>query len=309
LTQIAVIGSTNVDLIVEAARRPEAGETILGSSFHLAPGGKGANQAVAIARLGGQVTFFGCTGDDEFGHLVRENLSKQGVQIDNLKIKVGESTGVAVVVIASGDNSIIVVSGANNFVSPAYIDTVRRHILQSDLVLMQNEIPLETIFMVTALCSVEQIPVILNPAPALRLEQSLIDKLDYIIPNEHEARTIFGIDNGLEPLLKRYPYKLIITLGEEGAVYSNGEQIVQIPAIDVQVVDTTGAGDTFIGAFSFAISQKCELYHAILFAQYAAGLSIEKLGAQAGMPTLDQVLKRMKDDGHDIRSILTDLES
>lgn len=295
MSVISVVGSINVDLVVKAQRRPSKGETIFGENFSVHPGGKGANQAVAIARLGGDVRMLGCVGDDIYGEAMIENLRKNGVNTEGIRRVENISTGVASIVVAENDNSIIVVKAANEFVDVDYIKSVEDKILKSDFVLMQYEIPMETVEYVVELCHKNNIKVILNPAPINKLSEKAIGMVDYIIPNEHEAVLLFeGIDD-LETLLRKHPNKIIATLGEKGAAYCDRNVIVNIPVMEgIKVVDTTGAGDTFSGAFAKAISENMDIEEAVKFAQCAAGMSVEKFGAQEGMPTLEDLKSRLE---------------
>lgn len=293
--KISVVGSLNMDMTVTAPRIPGRGETILGDELHFNPGGKGANQAYALGRLGADVTMFGCVGRDDFGHQLIENLRQAGVATDFIRLDDQAKTGVALITVGAGDNSIVVVPGANSRVDRAYIDSIREDLLMSSLVIMQLEIPLDTVIYVCEICAERDIDVLLNPAPAIKLPQGLLDKLRFITPNEHEAALVYDHDGPMETLLRQYPEKLIITLGPQGTAMADiSGKIIRTPAGEAQVVDTTGAGDTFNGAFAHAFTQGKTLEQALLFANMAAGMSTEKLGAQAGMPTSDAVLRRMK---------------
>lgn len=290
---ISVVGSINADFVINAQRRPSIGETVFGEDFHIYPGGKGANQAVAIAKLGGNVQFFGCVGDDVYAKLMIDNLKKHGINTDYVQSVKSVSTGVAVITLADGDNSIIVVKGANEHVDIEYIDRIKPKLIESEYVLLQNEIPFQTVEYVVELCYKEGIHVILNPAPACELKDGLIEKIKYITPNEHEALMLLRGYSSLDALLQEYPEKIIVTLGARGAAYYDGQNMMSVPAMPhVRVVDTTGAGDTFSGAFIKAISDGTDIKAAIEFAQCASGMSIEKRGAQEGMPTLLEVRKR-----------------
>lgn len=292
MAKISVIGSINMDLVVVSDNMPGKGETCMGKDFKIVPGGKGANQAVAVARMGGNVEMFGCIGNDEFGKQAAQNLQRNGIIIDHLK-PVSDVTGIASINVSENDNRIVVVPGANLYVDKSYVDEVRDSILQSDIVLMQHEIPYKTVEYIVKLCWEKGVPVVLNPAPALPLSKELIQKVKYITPNEHEVHTVMQSDEDLDVLLARYPNKLIVTLGKNGVTYHDGTSRVNVPAAEANVVDTTGAGDTFCGAFVKKISEKASIYDAVVFAQYASGLAIEKLGAQSGMPTLEEINKRI----------------
>lgn len=293
MSVISVVGSINTDLVVTANRMPKKGETITGDNFSIYPGGKGANQAVAIAKLGGDVQMLGCVGDDVNSTIMLENLEKNGVKVDYIKKVHGVPTGTASITVAENDNCIIVVPGANDHVDKSYIDSIKPQLLKSKYVLVQYEIPLETVEYVIEICTQNDIKVVVNPAPVQKVDIELLNKVQYITPNEHEAMLIFdGYDN-INSLLKDYTNKVIVTLGEKGAAYSDGEKVINIPVIDnVNVVDTTGAGDTFSGALVKALSDDLSIIDAITFAGWASGMSVEKFGAQEGMPTISELKER-----------------
>ena len=284
-TKIAVIGSINMDMVISAERIPLKGETVYGENITYNPGGKGANQAVAMARLGAQVDMFGCVGNDENGQKMLENLQKNNVGIENVKVLDGVSTGLALITVGEQDNTIVIVGGANKKVSKSYVDNIKTVLNSYDMVVLQHEIPLETVHYVIDFCHQNKVPVILNPAPAAKVPLDIVDKVTFLTPNEHEAELIFGKDIPLEELLKNYPEKLIVTRGEKGvsACLQSG-RICTIPARKSKVVDTTGAGDTLNGAFAYSIASGDTIIEALSIANIAAGLSVEKAGAQGGMP-------------------------
>lgn len=291
---IAVVGSLNMDMVVTAPRIPLKGETITGQALHFVPGGKGANQAVALGRLGADVSLYGCVGDDDFGRQLIDNLTANSVRAARVRMLQGVTTGVAMITVGDGDNSIVVVPGANGHVDRAYIDSIRDELLQNQLVILQLEIPLDTAAYVIELCHQAGLAVLLNPAPAIRLADDLIEKITFITPNEHEAAIVFYDQGDYQELLRRYPEKLIITQGSAGVSFAGKRgDVHQIPASPATVVDTTGAGDTFNAAFAYAWSQGLALEKALAFANCAAGLSTEKFGAQGGMPTLAEVRARL----------------
>lgn len=296
MSKISVVGSINMDLVAVSDVMPQKGKTVVGKDFRIIPGGKGANQAVAIAKLGGNVEMFGCVGNDSFGEMARANLRDSGVFLNHVKLVTNMPTGVALIHVAENDNAITVVAGANSCVDIDYINSVSEEIVKSDIVLLQHEIPLVTVEHVIRLCRENNVPVVLNPAPAMPVSDELIDMVTYIIPNEHEIGAVLQSNENYAKLLARYPNKLIMTWGEKGTVYHNGISVVHLSAIRVKAVDTTGAGDTFCGAFVKAICEGAKLQEAIVFGLYAGGLSVEKFGAQAGMPTADEIMKRMEMD-------------
>lgn len=289
--KIAVVGSINIDIVASAPHIPKKGETIMGTDLNFIPGGKGANQAVALGQLGADVTMFACIGDDDFGRLALANLQERSVNTSVIKIIPNQVTGVALITVGDNDNSIVVVPGANDKVDISYIDSIKQELLQSDIVVLQLEIPLKTVEYVVKLCKEAHITVLLNPAPAQVLPESLIEAVDFLTPNEHESAILFNETGEYFNLLRQYPEKLIITLGSAGVctALKSGE-ILTVSALPATVVDTTGAGDTFNGAFAYAIASQMMIHDALTFANAAASLSIEKFGAQGGMPTLEQVL-------------------
>lgn len=282
---ITVIGSINVDMVTTTALVPEQGQTVAGKDFQIKPGGKGANQAVAAARLGADVNMIGKVGQDAYGEEMLRVLTEENVTASMVEAAPGVSTGTANIIVSNQDNRIIVVPGANHEVTPAYVERFTEEILKSDLVLVQFEIPLETVRYILDLCSKHKIPVVVNPAPAAELPDEYWRKATYITPNETEAAQLFSKPDA------ELRQKLIITKGEHGVIYYENDREKQLPAYTVQPVDTTGAGDTFNGAFCVALSEGKSVEAAIDFANAAAALSIQKFGAQAGMPTHSEVLQ------------------
>ncbi len=288
--KVVVVGSINVDMVFTSDIRPEAGETVLGNTFSLIPGGKGANQAVAAAKLGAESVMVGCVGFDSNGDFAVDSMKAVNVNTECVDVVHNVPTGVANIIVAENDNSIIVIPGANYKVDR---DLVRRYkdvVLSADIVLLQLEIPLETVEYILDLCSENNVKVLLNPAPAVELSKSMIEKASYITPNEHELKIILGKDS-TEEEMKKYPNKLIVTLGSKGVKYFDGTEIKLIPSYKAEVVDTTGAGDTFCGALAAALVRGDGLEDAIRFANRAAAYSVTKLGAQSGMPILEQLEK------------------
>lgn len=288
MAKIIVIGSSSMDLVVSASKRPKAGETIIGDSFKTVPGGKGANQAVAAARLGAKVSMIGCVGDDNFGKIILDNFRQNQVITDYVEPVTQIESGTAHITLAEGDNSIIVVKGANDYVTPEYVQKAGKAIQNANIVLIQQEVPEETVEFVADFCHQLGIPLLLNPAPARFISQNVIDKATYITPNEHEAAVLFK-DLSKEEALKKYPNKLLITEGKQGVRYFNGEKVVLVPTFKVEAIDTTGAGDTFNAAFAVAIAEGNGIEESVRFANRAASLSVTKFGAQGGMPTRAEV--------------------
>ena len=287
---ITVIGSINMDIVVETAVFPKQGETVFGQAFHTVPGGKGANQAVAIARVGSDVHMVGAVGQDAFGHELRTILQQE--KIDDTYVRTTTTaTGIANITLFDKDNRIIVVPGANADVTRESIDAARALIAKSDLVVMQLEIPQHTVEYALTICEEVGTRVLLNPAPAENFKAAWMERVAYFTPNETECADIFGVD--VESALERFPNQLIVTLGAEGARYYDGEKHVVVKGFKTTPVDTTGAGDTFNGALAYALTKNETLAHAVEFANVAASLSVEKFGAQGGMPQKDAVLKRL----------------
>ena len=293
--KLAVVGSINMDMTVTAERIPLKGETLLGDSIHYIPGGKGANQAVAMARLGAEVEMFGCVGDDSNGEKLLENLRKEGVGTRHIKVLKEVPTGIALITVGENDNTIIVVPGANGQVDQIYADSIKEELKAFDMVVLQQEIPLETVHDLICFCAENGIKVILNPAPAAKVPLDIIEKVTYLTPNEHVAVLIFGEEETTEELLKKYPEKLVITQGSRGvSVCRKNGEVLTVPARPAIVADTTGAGDTLNGAFSVQIAKGEPIAEALRYANTAASLSTEKFGAQGGMPTAEEVERELK---------------
>ena len=293
LNRIAVVGSSNTDMVINTSKLPVPGETILGGEFFMNAGGKGANQAVAAARLGGKVSFIAKTGDDLFGKQARVLFENENINIDYLVTDPNHPSGVALITVdAKGENCIAVAPGANSYLLNNDIDQAREEILRSDIILMQLEIPLETVVYVANIAFDAGRKVILNPAPALQITDELLAKLYMITPNETEAELISGIpvyDKDSAILAARNLYDrgvkvVIITLGSKGALLFTGKEAKLISSPKVEAVDTTAAGDVFNGAIAVAISEGVELEKAVEFACKAAAISVTRMGAQASAP-------------------------
>ncbi|SHN26632.1 ribokinase [Gracilibacillus kekensis] len=278
--KITVIGSINMDLVTSTDLFPKQGETVRGSAFQTVPGGKGANQAVASARLGAQVNMIGCVGSDSFGGVLLKNLQKENINIDNIKRIEDSPSGLANIILSEKDNRIIIISGANAHVTPEFIEESKATILDSDYVLVQFEIPKETIEYCIHMCADHQIPIIVNPAPAFELSHATCNKASYITPNQTEWQQLFN---------NNWNEKLIVTKGAQGVSFMEKGSEKHISSHAVEVIDSTGAGDTFNGALAVALAEGKSKKEAVNFANAAAALSIGKLGAQGGMPTKDKV--------------------
>ena len=293
MAKIVVVGSCNIDITVECDRWAKPGETIFGKRLTVNPGGKGANQAVAAARLGAEVKMVGCIGDDVYGQLVQKALKDNNVDATYVKVLSGANSGTAHITVAENDNSIIVIKAANDLVSPALIDEAWDTIKEADIVLLQHEIPAATNAYVIEKCFEAGVPVMLNPAPVAPVPPELLEKVTYLTPNEHEAAILFA-GQGKADILGRNQGKVIMTLGSKGVAYAEKGQVYNVPGFKVQPVDTTGAGDTFNGAFAVARANGKSMYESISFANAAAALSVQKLGAQGGMPYLNEVEEMLK---------------
>lgn len=288
MSKITVIGSLATDFVVSVDKRPVVGETIIGNDFKTTFGGKGANQAVAAARLGSHVAMIGKVGADSFGTEIIANLKENQISVSSVEPVTHLPSGSAHITLADGDNSIVVISGANKAVDIQQLTKNKERIKTSDLVLLQQEIPSETVEAIVDFCYQHQIPTVLNPAPARSISQNVIDKVTYLTPNEHEFEELFPQLTVSEGLAK-YPNKLIITVGSKGVLFNNGQEEILVPSYQVTPVDTTGAGDTFNGAFSVALTNQLSVAESIRFGNLAASLSIQKFGAQGGMPKLEEL--------------------
>lgn len=287
MKKIYVIGSVSMDLVVATHVVPKKGETVLGDSFFTTPGGKGANQAVAAARLGEEVHMIGRIGDDDFGQEIVQNFQRNHVDITYLKAVPNMASGTAHITLADNDNSIIVVSSANDEVTYTNIHDQLSEIHPGDIVLIQQEIPADTVENVLNYCQQHEITSILNPAPYREVSEDVIKNADYMTPNETESDAMFK--GNLEDALERYPNKLIVTIGDKGARYYNGEEHITVKGYARKVKDTTGAGDTFNGALAVGLQKDWPLEKAIAFANLAASYSVTGMGAQGGMPTWDEI--------------------
>ena len=287
---ITVVGSINMDIVCQTNVFPKQGETILGERFETVPGGKGANQAVAAARLDAKVAMVGAVGQDSFGPVLKETLKHEGVDTTAVAT-VPTNTGIANIILFEQDNRIIVVPGANFDVTAEMVAAQEELLAQSQLVVLQLEIPVETVEATLALCAKLNVPVLLNPAPARNFKPEWMDQIAYVTPNETECALMFGDE--IEATLAKYPNKLIVTLGGDGAMYHNGAEIVKVAGFKATPVDTTGAGDTFNGAFAAKIVTGASVEEAVQFANAAGSLSVEKFGAQGGMPTMAEVMERL----------------
>ncbi|WP_300759943.1 ribokinase [Janthinobacterium sp.] len=299
---IVVIGSINMDLVLRVPRMPLPGETLTGGAFRTIPGGKGANQAVACARLSGkveaggqQVAMIGCVGDDAFGATLRAALRSDGVIDSHITTLPGVASGIASILVDdNGQNSIVIAGGANDLLSPAHIDAAQELIAQADIVVLQLETPMATVEHAIKLARSLGKTVVLNPAPAAQVPAGLLEQVDYLIPNEIEAAMLTGSDSSDASTLARALQQqgsdnVIITLGAKGvhAALYGGDY--DFPAEAVKAVDTTAAGDTFIGGFVAGLASGLDEAEAIAQGQRAAAWSVTKPGAQTSIPYLHEL--------------------
>jgi ribokinase len=302
---IVVVGSINIDLVANADRIPVAGETLTGSGFHIHHGGKGANQAVAAARLGYPVRMIGRVGDDAFGEQLRNGLHEAGVDTSAVAVSQG-SSGVAVILVAaSGENSIVVIPGANAQVLPADLDINIESIRSAGIVLAQLEIPLETVVHLARLCEREGVPLMLDPAPARDLPTELLSRVTWFTPNETEAAAYTDTQPGAEntaiarELMEKGIAGVVLKLGARGAYLAAREsQAHSIPPFPVKAIDTTAGGDCFNGAFAVALLSGSTPQQSARFASAAAAISVTRPGAQPSMPTLTEVRTLLDSQPH-----------
>lgn len=298
MVKILVIGSSNTDMVIKTKTFPAPGETLLGGVFLMNPGGKGANQAVAAARLGGKVTFITKRGNDLFGNQTVGLLMREGIETDYIVKDPVFPSGVALITVDSaGENSIVVASGANGNLMPLDIPESIFTSGRFDILLLQLEIPMETIEYCAKMANDNGIKVILNPAPAQPLSDNLLRNVWLLSPNEIEAEEITGLaindiesaNLAAEKIMGRGVNNVIITLGETGAYIKSTEFSELIPGIKVKAIDTTAAGDVFNGALAVAVADGCDLKNAVEFANKAAAISVTKMGAQASAPYRNEV--------------------
>ncbi len=300
---VVVVGSSNTDMILRVARVPRPGETLLGGAFSTAPGGKGANQAVAAARAGGRVAFVARLGRDALGDAALAGFRREGMALSHIVRDDAEPSGVALIFVgADGENSIGVAGGANQRLSPRDIRAARTLIEGARVLLLQLETPLETVEAAASLAHQAGVEVILNPAPARALPDSLLRKVSILTPNETEAGMLTGIRVGdvasatkaANALRRRGARRVIVTLGANGALVSAEEGIMWIHGFRVRAVDTTAAGDVFNGALAVRLAEGCPLHEAVRFAHAAAALSVTRAGAQPSIPVRREILALLK---------------
>lgn len=298
-SKILVVGSLNMDISIRMGKIPVVGETVLGDSLLFTPGGKGANQACAAGKLGGDIAMLGCVGGDDFGRIQRKSLREAGVDVSRLKTTMVQPTGTAVILVdAEGNNDIVVVPGANRECDVEYIRENDSLIRASSILLVQMEIPWETIaFCIRRACELGR-RVILNPAPAPEsLPDDILKMVDFITPNETELEKLSGlptrtteeIRKAAQRLLARGARNVLVTIGKRGVLLANGEGTAIYPTTDLRPVDTTGAGDTLNGAFMVALSEGKTVEEAIRFGNAASSISVTRKGAQESIPLRGEV--------------------
>jgi ribokinase len=296
--KVVVVGSSNTDMIIKMERIPRPGETIIGGDFFMAAGGKGANQAVAAARLGGEVTFVAKVGTDMFGKQAIENFKQEGINADFVVEAPENPSGVALIFVdQKGENSIAVASGANNSLADQDVTAAQGKLEESDVLLLQLETPLDTVRHAARLAAEQGVTVILNPAPARELDDELLSYITVLTPNETETELLTGVkvvneESGraaAQVLRSRGVTNVVITLGSEGSLIVTEDQAIKVPTKEIEAMDTTAAGDCFNGALACALAEGKSLEEAARFANLAGALSATKMGAQPSLPTREEL--------------------
>jgi len=302
--KLAVVGSMNLDITLVVERMPVLGETLRSRETVQAPGGKGANQAVAAARSGAEVAMFGQVGNDPYAEFVKDNFMANGINIDCILTDPKAATGLAFIFVEGTDNRIILASGANDTFSAEQVQSMREQILACDAVLLQNEIRVKTLAKTIALCK-GKMPIFLNPAPAAIYPEGMLAGVDYFTPNqlEYEFYTqrslgdLADLETGLKLMQGMGVREPLITLGTRGVAYLDAGRAQIVPGFKVETVDSTGAGDTFSGCFAYRRMVGGDLPTAIRYAQAAAALACTRLGAQAAIPTASEVRRFLEQNG------------
>ena len=302
--RIVVVGSSNTDMVVKAERIPVPGETVTGGQFVMAAGGKGANQAVAAARLGAEVTFVAKIGRDMFGDQAIEGYRKEGIVTDWILRDPERHTGVALIMVdQQGENLIAVASGANHALTPADVERAAERIRAADAVMLQLETPMDTVQLTAQLAADAGVPVILDPAPAAPLDGSLLERVTYLTPNESEAERLTGIPvqdeasarEAAAKLLQSGARHVIVTLGSQGALSAGPDGATLIPGYQVEARDSTAAGDAFNGGLAAALAKGLSLQEAVRRANLVGALSVTRMGAQPSLPT-EEELRRFAEE-------------
>lgn len=308
--KILVIGSINIDMVVNTPRHPIPGETILGKDFNMFPGGKGANQAIAAARLGGNVLMVGRIGLDEFGQQLLKNLKDNQVDTSSV-LKVDRSTGTAFITVdQNGQNSIIVVPGANASLSIDDIENLKQLIQEAKILVLQLEIPLDVVIRAIDIAYEAGTTILLNPAPATQIPIETLQKVSFLVPNESELAILSGKEinnisdclNAADHFLKTGCKQIILTCGEHGAYYLSQNTQIFAPPFKTTVVDTTAAGDAFIGSLAVALANEVELSIVLLQASAAGALAVTKAGAQTSLPDKTELEKFLLNNKQEVIS-------
>ena len=299
---IYVLGSINMDMVAVAPYMPQSGETLTANKYYSNAGGKGANQAVAIAKLGGNVKMIGKVGTDTYGKYMKDNLASYGVDVTNVSVSEGNS-GIAMIIVVDGDNRIIIDAGANGKVTNADVDEGLKNAKSGDILVMQLEIPLDVVVYASKIAKNKGMTVILNPAPAVPLPAELMQNVDIITPNETETQILTGIsvDSEVElALAVKHFYqrgiKNVITLGSRGSMVSYGNNIDIIESRKVKVIDTTSAGDTYVGAITVKLDSGADIVSACRFASVASSITVTREGASKSIPSMSEVEKVMREE-------------
>ncbi len=295
--KILVCGSANADFLLNLKRMPKLGETVSGEGFCVNAGGKGLNQAVAVSKLGGDVQFLGIVGNDENGKMLINKMKEYNISFEGI-VSEENITGIAIVTVVNGDNFIMLEAGANGSFSPSMAEEKAELIKNADIVVLQLEIPVETVVRICEIAKESATTVILNPAPFKELPENLLSMVDYIIPNEYEAESLTGIacdDNegvkaSIEAIKAMGVKNVIITLGERGCAYTNENEVLFNSAMKSNVVDTTSAGDTFIGALCSKLSKGESVTDAIAFATKASAITVSRKGAAQSIPYENEIV-------------------
>lgn len=304
--KILVIGSSNTDLIAKMKNFPKAGETIEGLEYMQAMGGKGANQAIAAHRLGGDVSFITCLGDDANGKNTLKYYNQEGLDVSSALIAKGASSGTAIIFVdEEGENCIVITPGANNMLTSDYIGKVEDNIANAEIVVLQMEIPYDTVKSVCSLAKKHKKQVILNVAPARELDEDILKDVDILVVNETEAETIsgekieaVGKDAVIEKLISMGASTVLLTVGKEGCLLKNGQIKISKKAFVVDALDTTAAGDTFCGALVARLSKGENWDDILTFASAASALCVTRMGAQPSVPMEKEVLDFLKEDNY-----------
>ena len=310
--RITIVGSLNMDLVIQSPHIPQPGETIIGSNFQTIPGGKGANQAVAAARLGGQVYMVGRVGEDAFADVLVDNLKSSGVDTGFVQRDSNSPTGVALIVVDdAGENIIVVASGANMQVTEADVAAAEQEIASSDVLLLQLEVPLPVVTRAAQIAKANEVKVILNPAPARKLPPELLQFVDVLVPNESETELLTGIEvgsraeyaNAARQLLSAGVSSVVMTLGSRGSfLASSSTDLDSIAAFNIEPIDTTAAGDAFLGGLAVTIGEGGSLPEAVRIGNAAGALAAMRFGAQTSLPSRIEVLQLI--DGEKPESII-----